>query len=68
MVTLTLEEVVKKAIKNLSEGKVDDRVTSFVDYKNPYAILKPKVTVNIELTKGITATVDVSDFFKEELK
>lgn len=68
MVTLTLEEVVKQCIRNLVDGKVDERVTSFVDYKNKYAVLSPSVKVQVELTKGITATIDVSDFFKEEIK
>lgn len=68
MVTLTLEEVVKQAIKNLLDGKVNERVINFVDYKNKYAVLKPEVKVEISLTKGIVATIDVSDFFKEEIK
>lgn len=68
METITLEDVIKQAIENLLNGKVDKRVTSFVDYKNKYAVLSPAVKVEISLTKGVVATVDVSDFFKEELK
>lgn len=68
MVTVSLEEIVKKCIKNLLDGKVDDRVISFTDYKSKYAVLKPEVKVEISLTKGVVATIDVSDFFKEELK
>ncbi len=68
MVSISLEEVIKKAIENISNGKVDERVVSFTDYKNKYAILKSKVNVKIELSKGIEATIDVSDYFKEELK
>ena len=68
MVTITLEEVVKQCIKNLLDGKVDERVKSFTDYGNRYAVLNPGVKVEISLTKGIVATIDVSDFFKEELK
>ena len=68
MVTISLEEVVKQAIKNLLDGKVNERVESFVDYKNKYAVLKPSVKVEISLTKGVVATIDVSDFFTEEIK
>jgi len=65
---MSLEEVVKQQIKNLQDGKVNERVESFVDYKNKYAVLKPSVKVEISLTKGIVATIDVSDFFTEEIK
>lgn len=68
MVTLTLEEVIKKTIQNLLDGKVDERVESFVDYKSQYAVLKPSVKVEINLTKGVVAKIDISDFFKEEIK
>ena len=68
MVSISLEDVIKQSIKNLSEGKVDERVVNFIDYKNKYAVLKPEVKVEISLTKGVVATIDVSDFFKEELK
>ena len=68
MVTLTLEEVIKKTIKNWLDGKVDERVESFVDYKSQYAVLKPSVKVEINLTKGVVAKIDISDFFKEEIK
>ena len=68
MVTLSLEEVIKQTIKNLLDGKVDKRVKSYSDLESKYAVLKPSVKVQIELSKGIVATVDISDFFKEELK
>ena len=68
MVSLSLEEIVKQTIRNLLDGKVDERVESFVDYKNQYAVLKPSVKLEISLTKGIVAKVDVSDFFTEEIK
>ena len=68
MVTLSLEEVIKRAITNLKNGKVDERVESFVDYKSPYSVLKPSVKLEISLTKGVVAKIDISDFFKEEIK
>ena len=65
---MSLEELIKKEINNILEGKFDDRVLNYYDYKSKYAVLKPMVKVNIELTKGVTATIDISDYFKEELK
>lgn len=64
----TLEELIKKEIKDLLEGKRDKRVKSFTDYENKYAILKPQVRVEVSLNQGIVATIDVSDYFTEELK
>lgn len=65
---MSLEELIKQEINNILEGKFDDRVLNYFDYKSKYAVLKPMVKVNIELTKGVTATIDISDYFKEELK
>ena len=65
---MTLEELIKNEIENLKNGKVDSRVNSFVDYKSRYAVLNPGVKVEISLTQGIVATVDISDYFKGEVK
>ena len=65
---MSLEELIKQEINNILEGKFDDRVLNYFDYKSKYAVLKPMVKVNIELTKGVTATIDISDYFKGELK
>ena len=65
---MTLEQLIKSEIENLKNGKVDSRVNSFVDYKSKYAVLKPGVTIEISLTQGIVATVDVSDYFKGEVE
>lgn len=68
MLSVSLEEIIKKAIEELNSGKINDRVETFVDYKSKYAILKPSVKVEINLCKGVTAKLDISDLFKEELK
>lgn len=65
---MSLEELIKQEIENINNGKIDERVLNFYDFKSKYAVLKPMVKVNIELTKGVTATIDISDYFKEELK
>jgi len=64
-----LEEVLKKEIKSIKEGKIDSkRIVSYFNFNNPYAILKPKITVEVELKQGVKASIDISDLFKEELK
>mgnify|MGYP007111737581 CR=1 FL=1 len=65
---MTLEELLKKEIEKIKKGKIDERIVSFVDYKNKYAILKPAVKVEVSLTKGVVATIDISDYFEEEVK
>lgn len=66
---MELEELIKKIISYINEGKiVDSRIVNFVNYQNKYAILKPSVTVKVELTKGVVVKIDVTDYFKEELK
>lgn len=61
---MTLEELIKSEIENVKSGRVDERVVTFTDYKNKYAILKPGVKIKLSLTKGVEAEIDVSDYFK----
>lgn len=68
MENLKLEQLINQQIENLKNGKVDKRVTSYTDFKNKYVILKPSVTVEIALTDGIKATIDISDYFTKETK
>jgi len=65
---MTLEELIRSEIENIKNGIVGDRVDSFVDYKNKYAILKPEVKVEVSLTRGVVAKIDVSDYFTEDLR
>ena len=65
---MTLEQLIKKEIENVKNGIVDDRINTFVDYKSKYAVLRPEVKVEISLSKGVVATIDVSDYFREEIK
>lgn len=66
---MELNNLIKNVIEDLKNGSVkNDRLVSFVDYKNKYAILKPAITIKIELTKGVVAKVDITDYFMEELK
>lgn len=63
-----LEDLLTKIIQNLDVDKLDTRIESYADYKNPYMILKPSVKVVVELTCGKTVTIDVSDYFKGVVK
>lgn len=67
MLTYTLEEIIKQSIKELANKKINDRVESFVDYKSQYAVLKPSVKVEISLSDGIVAKLNVTDLFEKEL-
>ena len=68
MKNLNLEQLINQQITNVRNGIVDKRVDSFTDFKNKYVILKSKITVTIELKEGITATIDVTDYFEKEIK
>ena len=67
MLTYTLEEIIKQSIKELANKKINDRVESFVDYKSQYTVLKPSVKVEISLSDGIVAKLNVTDLFEKEL-
>lgn len=67
MLTYTLEEIIKQSIKELANKKINDRVESFIDYKSQYAVLKPSVKVEISLSDGIVAKLNVTDLFEKEL-
>lgn len=68
MENLKLEQLVIQQIQNLKKGIVDKRITSYTDFKNKYVILKPSVTIEVELTDGIRATIDVTDYFRKEVE
>ena len=63
-----LEELIKNIIEGLKNGQFDERMDTYINYKNPYTVIKPSVKVEIELSKGVVAKFDISDFFKEEIK
>lgn len=62
-----MKELITKIIQDLKEGKIDSRIEKFIDYKNKYTILRPTVKVEVELTDGKVAVVDVTDYFTEVL-
>lgn len=65
---MNLEQLIKKEIEDLKNGKINERVTSFQNYGNKYAVLKPKVVTHVELAKGVVADIDISDYFVEDVK
>ena len=62
---INLEELITTIVKNLDVEKLDKRVESYTDYKNPYVVLKPSVKVEVELTNGKIIKIDVTDYFEE---
>lgn len=63
-----VEELLVRIINDLKEGKVDDRVVSYANYDSNYVFPKPKVIVQVEMTNGKTAKIDITDYFKEVVK
>ena len=64
----SLESLIRRIVEDVRNGKADGRILSYVDYKTKYAILKSKVSVEVELTEGKVVKFDVSDYFKELLE
>jgi len=65
---MSLQELLESIFKDVEQGKLSDRVFTFVDYKNKYVHLKPEVNVEVKFTDGKTATIDVTDYFKGVVK
>lgn len=59
-----LEELIRRLVENLNIERLDKRVESYTDYKSKYVVLKPSVKVEIALTDGKVAKIDVSDYFE----
>lgn len=64
----SLESLIRRIVEDVRNGKTDGRILNYVDYKTKYAILKSKVSVEVELTEGKVVKFDVSDYFKELLE
>lgn len=62
----TLEELTKRIVASIGKGEVDGRVVNYVDYKTKYMVLKPQVTIDVELTSGKVVKIDVTDYFDFE--
>lgn len=63
----SLESLIRRIVEDVRNGKADDRVLSYVDYKTKYVVVKSKISVEVELTEGKVVKFDVSDYFKELL-
>lgn len=65
---MDLETLIKQEIENIKKGELSKRVISFYDYKSKYAVLRPSVKIEVELTQGVVAKLDVTDYFEEEIQ
>ena len=59
-----LRELIKEIIENLDVEKLDPRIDSYSDFKSKYVNLKPSVKVEVALTNGKIAKIDVTDYFE----
>ena len=63
-----LVEFITKVIEHIDDDKLDPAVEEYKNYKSRYVIPKPHVRVQIELTSGKVATIDITDYFKGVIK
>ena len=63
-----LQDLIARSIKNVEEGRLTSRVVSYADYKQKYIVPKPSVKVEIELTSGKVAKLDITDYFEGVIK
>ena len=63
-----LEELLKEIIQNLDVEKLNKRIISYVDYKSKYVNLSPSVVVEVALTNGKVAKIDITDYFEGVVK
>ena len=59
-----LQGLIAKIIENLDASKLDERITSYTDFKSKYVVLRPSVKVDVELTDGKKFTIDITDYFE----
>lgn len=59
---------IENAVKSIENGELPSSITKYVDWKSQYAILKPRVVVTIELTKGVTFDLDITEYFEKVVK
>lgn len=64
----SLEELIRRIIDGVTQGKTDQRVEKFEDYKSKYVVLAPTVKVEVALTDDKTFRFDVTDYFKGDVK
>ena len=60
-----LQKLIENTIRDLEDSnQLNERVRHFDDFKNKYVNLRPRVTVNVELTNGRSFTIDITDYFE----
>lgn len=63
-----LRSLIKRIIENIDVERLDKRIVSYTDYKTKFVVPKPKVIVEIEMTDGKIAKIDVTDYFEGVIK
>ena len=64
---IDLETFIIKEIQGIKKRDLDKSVIEFKDTGTRYIVPKSSVIVEVALTSGLIAKIDVTDFFKGEL-
>jgi len=62
-----LETFIKEKINKIKTRDLDSSIVEFKDTKTKYIVPKSTVIVEVALTSGLIAKIDVTDYFKEEI-
>lgn len=58
-----LRRLIKANITNIAKGNLGKKVVRYENANSKYAILKNSVIVKIELIDGISADLDITEYF-----
>ena len=62
-----LEDLIKQQIVNIKKGQIDKCVVEYNNTQNKYIVPKSTIIVEVALTDGLIAKIDVTEYFKEVL-
>ena len=62
-----LEKFIKEEIEKIKNRNIDKSIIEFKDTNLKYIVPKSSVIVEVALTDGLIAKIDVTDYFKEVL-
>lgn len=60
-----LEDFVKEKIKRIKDRDLDASIIEFKDTQTKYIVPKSSVIIEVALTSGLIARIDVTEYFKE---
>lgn len=63
-----MDNFIKEEIKKIKRRELDEHIIEFKDAGNRYIVPKSSVIVEVALTSGLIAKIDVTDMFKGEIE